>query len=71
MTRDTLSKQTIIVPAVAVAILLATLTAAHAQTFSVIYTFTGHGTSAQPIGGVTVDRHGRPLRNHRLGWALW
>jgi uncharacterized repeat protein (TIGR03803 family) len=32
--------------------------AAQAQTFSVIYSYAGHGTSAHAIGGVTVDRRG-------------
>ena len=31
---------------------------AQAQTFNVIYRFTGHNSSAHPISGVTIDQHG-------------
>jgi hypothetical protein len=37
-----------------------------AQTFSVIYTYTGSGNSAHAIGGLTIDRN-RNLRALRHG----
>jgi hypothetical protein len=45
--------------AIAIAFLLSLLQRpASAQTFHVIYTFTGHSSAANPIAGVTLDRQG-------------
>jgi uncharacterized repeat protein (TIGR03803 family) len=51
--------------AVSLALTLVTGQAA-AQTYNVIYTFTGHGTSAHPIAGVLVDPHG-----NLFGTSAW
>ncbi len=51
---------------VSLAFTLGTAQAA-AQTYNVIYTFTGHGTSANPIAGVTIDADGSLFGS--TGWG--
>lgn len=58
MTRRLLLRPTILATLSAAVLALVGSTGATAQTYNVIYTFTGHGSSSQPIAGVTVDRHG-------------
>jgi uncharacterized repeat protein (TIGR03803 family) len=60
MTSDIRKWATTVALAVAIpfALTIVASPSAQAQTFSVIYSFTGHSTSAHPIGGVTIDQHG-------------
>jgi uncharacterized repeat protein (TIGR03803 family) len=60
MRQDIWNWSTTVALAVAGMLVLATVSAqsAQAQTFSVIYSFAGHDSSAHPIGGLTIDQHG-------------
>ncbi len=53
--------------AFALGVMLITLQPLQAQTFSVIYTYTGGGGSAHAIAGVTIDRHGNLFGT--TGWG--
>ena len=44
--------------AITLVLIVIAIPAAQAQTFNVIYTFTGHNSSQHPISGVIVDRQG-------------
>src|ERR1700685_781249 len=44
--------------AISIAFLLLLPRSTQAQTFHVIYTFTGHSNAQNPIAGVTLDRQG-------------
>src|SRR5271157_3723140 len=47
--------------AIVFALTLVTAGAAHAQTFQVLYTFTGGPDGAQPYAGLTIDKGGNNL----------
>ena len=58
MRNDNRIELQIVTLAMAITFGLAIAPFAQAQTFHVIYSFAGHGTSANPIAGVTLDQHG-------------
>lgn len=72
--RENRGRRTITTVGLAVALTLALAIiagpSAQAQTFSVIYSYTGHNSSAHAIGGVTVDRRGNLFGTTAWGGAF-
>lgn len=71
MTRNTHCPSATAVAAIA-ALFALTITpiSGHAQTYRVIYTFTGHSRPANPIAGVTLDQHGNLFGTTAWGGAF-
>lgn len=61
---------TVLPLAITLALIVTAIPSAEAQTFSVIYTFTGHSSSSNPIAGVTLDQHGNLFGTTAWGGAF-